>query len=400
MKNIPSSRIKKLSPSAFSGAAFLMATSAIGPGFITQTTVFTQQLFTSFGFVILLSIFIDLVVQLNIWRIVAVTGMQAPAIANNVLPGLGWLLVLLVVAGGLVFNIGNIGGCGMAFQTLFGISTLAGAIISCVIALALFLSAEFGRTMDAFTKLLGFVMIGLTMYTAIKSHPPVTQIVQHTFIPEQPDITAILTIVGGTVGGYISFAGAHRMLDAAKAGKIVMAQTDRSAIQGILIASAMRFLLFVAAAGVVASGVILSAANPAAHVFETAAGLVGLKLFGLVLWAAAITSVVGAAYTSVSFLQALHPFIAAQKRWFIIGFIIISTLIFSAVGNPVNVLVKAGAVNGIILPVSLSVMLVAAGKKNIVGAYRHPAWLKTGGWLVVLALAFMSIRIIAGEFLR
>ena len=62
----------------FYGAALLMATSAIGPGFITQTTVFTQQLFASFGFVILISILLDLVAQLNIWRMIAVTQMHAP----------------------------------------------------------------------------------------------------------------------------------------------------------------------------------------------------------------------------------------------------------------------------------------------------------------------------------
>ena len=37
-------------------AAFLMATSAIGPGFLTQTAVFTNSLLASFGFVILISI--------------------------------------------------------------------------------------------------------------------------------------------------------------------------------------------------------------------------------------------------------------------------------------------------------------------------------------------------------
>lgn len=51
------------------GAAFLMATSAVGPGFLTQTTVFTQTLAASFGFVILLSILLDIGVQLNVWRI-------------------------------------------------------------------------------------------------------------------------------------------------------------------------------------------------------------------------------------------------------------------------------------------------------------------------------------------
>lgn len=58
---------------ALIGAAFLMATSAIGPGFLTQTATFTQALAASFGFVILLSILLDIGAQLNIWRIVAVS---------------------------------------------------------------------------------------------------------------------------------------------------------------------------------------------------------------------------------------------------------------------------------------------------------------------------------------
>jgi Mn2+/Fe2+ NRAMP family transporter len=63
---------------AILGAAFLMATSAIGPGFLTQTTVFTQQLLASFGFVILLSILLDIGAQLNIWRILVVSSKRAP----------------------------------------------------------------------------------------------------------------------------------------------------------------------------------------------------------------------------------------------------------------------------------------------------------------------------------
>ena len=58
------------------GAAFLMATSAIGPGFLTQTATFTNTLLASFGFVILLSILLDIGAQLNIWRIVVVSGSE------------------------------------------------------------------------------------------------------------------------------------------------------------------------------------------------------------------------------------------------------------------------------------------------------------------------------------
>ena len=68
------------------GAAFLMATSSIGPGFLTQTTTFTEQLLASFGFAILISIIIDIGVQMNIWQIIAVSEKRAQDIANDVLP--------------------------------------------------------------------------------------------------------------------------------------------------------------------------------------------------------------------------------------------------------------------------------------------------------------------------
>src|SRR5687767_6552004 len=76
-----------LSPkkSAILGAAFLMATSAIGPGFLTQTAKFTAELGTSFGFVILVSLLLDIGAQLNIWRIIAVAEMRAQDIANRML---------------------------------------------------------------------------------------------------------------------------------------------------------------------------------------------------------------------------------------------------------------------------------------------------------------------------
>jgi Mn2+/Fe2+ NRAMP family transporter len=155
--------MKKNNSSAITGAAFLMATSAIGPGFLTQTTVFTQQLAASFGFVILLSVLLDIGAQLNIWRIIAVTEMRAQLIANTLLPGLGYFLAGLIVMGGLAFNIGNIGGCGLGLQVLTGIDPLYGSIFSCLVALLIFWNKEAGKAIDGFTKLLGMLMILLTL---------------------------------------------------------------------------------------------------------------------------------------------------------------------------------------------------------------------------------------------
>jgi len=376
--------------SAILGAAFLMATSAIGPGFLTQTTVFTSQLLTSFGFVILISILLDIGAQLNIWRVLTMSEMRAQDLANKLLPGLGHFLAALIVLGGLAFNIANMAGCGLGINVLTGINVEAAALISCVAALALFWIKEFGSAMDMFAKVLGLIMIGLTLFVAISSDPPLLETVHRSFIPEKIDVMTIVTLVGGTVGGYISFAGAHRLLDAGIKGQENLPQINRSAVSGIVITGVMRTVLFLAALGVVVDGGILGDKNPAATVFQIAAGNIGYKFFGVVMWSAAITSVVGCAYTSVSFLRSL-PMIENYQRYVISLFIIISTLGFLLLGNPVKLLLAAGTINGFILPIALAVILIAARQKKIVSNYQHPRWMHIAGWCVVGVMTWMAI---------
>lgn len=371
-----------------------MATSAIGPGFLTQTTKFTADLLASFGFVILISLLLDIGAQINIWRIITVSEKRAQDIANNILPGLGPMLAILIGFGGLVFNIGNIGGTGLGLNALTGTDIKTGAIISCAISLCIFWYGEAGKVIDVFVKILGVLMILFTGYIAISSHPPVAEALYRTVWPQKIDVVKIVTLVGGTVGGYISFAGAHRLLDAGIKGKKMLPQVTRSSVSGIVITSVMRFVLFFAVLGVVWQGANLSATNPAGSVFQIAAGNIGYRAFGFVMWCAAITSVVGASYTSISFFKTLHPSIEKNSRVLVSLFIITSTIIFLFLGNPVALLIVAGAVNGLILPIALTLILIAANKKKIVGDYHHPLWMQIAGWLVVVAMSWMGWRTI------
>lgn len=382
--------MKKFDWSVLLGAAFLMATSSIGPGFLTQTTVFTEQLRASFGFVILTTIILDIGAQLNVWRVIGISGKRGQDVANMVLPGLGYLVALLIVMGGLAFNIGNIAGAGMGFNVLFGLDNVTGAVISAVIAISIFIMKEAGRLMDKFTQAAGFVMIALTLYVAISSAPPVGEAIEKTIVPDTIDPMTIVTIVGGTVGGYITFSGGHRLIDAGIIGKEALPEISRSAVTGVCLTGVMRVLLFLATLGVVSAGLALDSANPPASVFHLAAGNVGYKVFGVVMWAAAISSVVGAAYTSVSFIRTFNKWIDANYRWFVIAFIIFSTFVFAVVGQPVKTLIVVGTLNGLILPITLLVMLVAAHKKSIVGDYKHPIWMTAFGAVVVAMTAYMG----------
>jgi len=198
------------------GAAFLMATSAIGPGFLTQTSQFTAKYLASFAFVIACVIIMDAVAQTNIWSIIGVSGKRGQEIANTVLPGLGVFLTFLVVLGGLAFNIGNVGGVALGFDAMFGLHEKIGALLGGTLAICIFLSKSGKAAVDKVAQVLGAIIILVMLFVAISSKPPVGEAVVRMFTPERPGsmVGPMLTLLGGSCGGYITLSGAHRPLDA------------------------------------------------------------------------------------------------------------------------------------------------------------------------------------------
>lgn len=380
---------------ALLGAAFLMATSAIGPGFLTQTSTFTNEFKASFGFVILVSIILSAIAQINIWRVLCVTGLRGQDVANKVLPGLGYFVSFMIVLGGLVFNIGNVGGGALGMNTLLGIPVKWGYLIVGTLAIMVFLLKNAKAAMDMITKVLCAIMIVVIFVVIIAVKPPVGEAIKNTFVPAsgvQALFPAILTLMGGTVGGYITFSGAHRLIDAGITGKENMKEINKSSLMGIVIATIVRIFLFLAVLGVVITGFSLDKANPAASAFREGAGEIGYRFAGLVLLCAAITSIIGAAYTSVSFLKTFHKKVEENENLIIIGFIIASTLIMFVLGNPAVLLVLAGAFNGLILPITLGICLIASQMKSVMGEdYKHPVILLVLGILVVILSAYMGV---------
>lgn len=381
--------------SAVLGAMFLMATSAIGPGFITQTTAFTVQLAAAFAFAIVVSILVDIAVQLNVWRVIGVSGQRAHELANTVLPGSGYVLAALVVTGGLVFNIGNISGTGLGTDAMLGLDVKLGAVISVAIAIAIFLVKRAGAAVDKIVVFLGFLMIALTTWVAITSGPPVGEALRNAVVPEEVDFLVITTLIGGTVGGYITYAGAHRLLDSGLTGAGNAKDIAKSSVVGILVTGVMRVVLFLAILGVVAGGATLAAESPTASAFEQAAGNVGLRAFGVILWAASITSVIGASYTSVSFLTSRHTS-ERRRNLMTVGFIAIGLALFLILNKaPVTLLIFAGAFNGLILPIGFTIILfVAWRRRDLLHGYQYPKWLLLVGvlaWLLTLYLGWQSL---------
>jgi len=380
----------------FLGAMFLMATSAIGPGFITQTTAFTDQLKAAFAFAIVVSILFDIAIQLNVWRVIGVSGRRAQDLANSVVPGAGYVLSALDVLGGLVFNIGNIAGTSLGLNAIFGLDVRIGAALSAAVAIGIFLVRRAGVAMDRVVIILGLVMIALTTFVAIKTQPPLGDALVQTVSPDTASFLVITTLIGGTVGGYIVYAGAHRLVDNGIQGVEYVPQITRSSIMGVVITGVMRVLLFLAVLGVVSAGAKLGELNPAGDAFKFALGASGEVVFGIILWSAAITSVIGASYTSTSFLKVLGPWVTRYERWVVCGFIVASTTVFLVLATtPVKLLIFAGAFNALILPFGLGFLLwIAARRRDLIGGYKYPVWLIVIGvtaWVATIYLGYNSL---------
>lgn len=389
------------------GAIFLMATSAIGPGFITQTATFTAQLGAAFAFAILVSVLIDFAVQMNIWRMITVSGKRAGDLANEAVPYSGHVLGVLIVIGGLAFNIGNIAGGGLGLNALLGIDPKLGGLLTGLLAIGIFLFKKAGRAVDITVMVLGVGMILMTVFVAIVSAPPVGEAFRQTFVPDTINFATITTIVGGTVGGYITYAGAHRYLESGLTGPDHIKGVHRASMQGILVTGIMRYVLFLAVLGVVASGVVLDvsgqAANPAAQAFGVVLGDAGIRIFGFIFWAAAITSVIGAAYTSATFLSVFSKRLAGgwPLQLATVAFILVSLLVYALIGTaPAALLVFVGGFNGLILPIGLSIFMYIGWfrQRDVLGGYRYPKWLLIVGTIATLLSFWMGANSIGPIF--
>lgn len=397
---------KRVGRSAVIGAIFLMATSAIGPGFITQTATFTQTMGASFAFAILLSVIIDICVQLNIWRMITSSGKRAGELANSAIPFSGHVIAVLVIIGGLAFNIGNIAGGGLGLNALLGVDTKLGGLITGALAIIIFLIKKAGRVMDIVLIILGIGMIVMTIVVAIVSGPPIGDALRQTIVPDSINFATITTIVGGTVGGYITYSGAHRYLDSGHTGPEYAGPVMRAASNGVFVTGIMRYVLFLAILGVVASGVSLDlsgqAANPAGQAFGAVLGDAGLRIFGAIFWAAALSSVIGAAYTSATFLSTFHPrFLGGWSlQWATVIFIVVSWIIYLSIGTaPAAILVFVGGFNGLILPIGLTIfMYIGWFRRDLLGTRKYPLWLLIAGTLVTLLTWYMGITSVGPIF--
>ncbi|HIW99933.1 MAG TPA: hypothetical protein H9871_07290, partial [Candidatus Nesterenkonia stercoripullorum] len=190
-----------------------------------------------------------------------------------------------------------------------------------------------------------------------------------------------------------------RLIDSGIKGPESVKDITRASVLGIIVTGVMRVLLFLAILGVVAGGVTLAGDNIAADAFQAAAGEIGVRLFGIVLWAAGLTSVIGASYTSITFITSQRTS-AITRNLLTVAFVVVGAVLYLTLNQaPQTLLIFAGAINGLILPIGFTVVLwVAWRRRDLLHGYHYPRWLAIVGtvaWMLTIYLGWNSLAGIA-----
>lgn len=386
-------KLKEIGPGAIITASF------IGPGTVTTAT----RAGAGFGFALLWAVVFAIVATIILQEMVARIGVVTKQglgenirelFDNKILKFASVYIVMIAVAIGCAAYIsGDLLGTSLGVSYLFNVSENIVAPILGVIILLLALSGGY-KVIEKLMIIL-IIIMGITFITTMfVAGPDILELLKGAFVPGIPSgsILLVIALIGTTVVPYNFFI--HAQTASEKWG-------DTSRI------SDMRFdtILMISVGGLITAAILITAGalihgTEVTSVVELAAPLeplmgglapvfisVGLFAAG---FSSAIASPMGAAATVSSFMQWKGGF--QNKKYKLIFALVISIgIITSAIGfEPLEVLLIAQALNGLILPIIAIFIMIVINKKGLMGNFKNPLALNIAGYAITAGVAFLG----------
>lgn len=386
-------KLKEIGPGAIITASF------IGPGTVTTAT----RAGAGFGFALLWAVIFAIAATIILQEMVARIGVVTKQglgenirelFDNKILKFASVYIVMIAVAIGCAAYIsGDLLGTSLGVSYLFNVPENIVAPILGVIILILALSGGY-KVIEKLMIIL-IIIMGITFITTMfVAGPDILELLKGAFVPGIPSgsILLVIALIGTTVVPYNFFI--HAQTASEKWG-------DTSKI------SDMRFdtILMISVGGLITAAILITAGaliqgTEVTSVVELAAPLeplmgglapvfisVGLFAAG---FSSAIASPMGAAATVSSFMHWKGGF-TNKKYKMIFALVIIIGIITSAIGfEPLEVLLIAQALNGLILPIIAIFIMIVINKKGLMGNFKNPLALNIAGYVITAGVTFLG----------
>ncbi len=382
------------------GPEMIITASFVGPGTVTTMTQGGAGFGYSLLWAVVFSIIATIALQEMVARLALVTneglGEAIRDIFNHQLLKLitVWFSMIAVAVGCAAYISGDLLGTSLGAAYLLGIPENYIAPVIGIVILLIGLSGSYDLIEKVMTVLV-LIMGVIFITTVIVIQPDFGAVLKGAFIPSIPNgsLLTIIALIGTTVVPYNFFIHAssiHERFNGIKDLRIVRIDTIVAIGLGGLISAAILIT-----AGTLIHGKevtsLVELSEPLKPILGDLAPIfmsVGLFSAGL---SSAIASPMGAAATISSCLR-WKGGVKSKKYRLVFAIVIFIGIITSSLGfEPLEVLLIAQALNGIILPLIAILIFVILNKKNMMGKFANGIVLNIIGLFVVLVVSFLGV---------
>ena len=381
------------------GPGMIITASFIGPGTVTTMTQSGAGFGYSLLWAVVFSVIATIVVQEMIIRLSLVTREGLGEAIQSLLQHkvgkfiLVWFILIVVTLGCAAYISGDLIGTSLGAAYLLH---LPKHVVAPIIGIIILLIGVLGNY-DFLEKVMIVLMVimGLIFITTmILVQPDVGAIFKGALVPTVPNgsMLTVIALIGTTVVPYNFFihsTAVHERFHSIKALRFARWDTVLSITIGGIISAAILISAATLIRGEEVSSVI-QLARPLEPILGQAAPYamsIGLFAAGL---SSALASPTGAAAT-ISSLLGWKGGMSSKKYKTVFACIIIVGIISSALGfEPLQVVLVAQALNGMILPIVAIVIFIIINRRRLLGDYvNNWKWNVIGG-LVVAVITFLG----------
>ncbi|AJC72373.1 hypothetical protein X802_09610 [Thermococcus guaymasensis DSM 11113] len=397
--------LKALGPGLIVTAAF------VGPGTVTTTSSSGAK----YGYVLLwaltFSVFATIVLQEMSARIAIATGkplaefIRTSLSKNPTVNKIAAALVVLAIGvGNAAFQTGNLTGAAIGLNTILGSSPILWLWVIGIIATILLWTGSYKvieKFLTALVAVMGFAFL-VDMFVA---KPDWGQVAVHLVKPTIPEgaLTIVLALIGTTVVPYNLFLHSSSVLEKGWKGRVGIKIMRWDTIIGVLLGGIFSWAIMITAAAVLhPKGIIVKSAGDMAVQLEPLLGRAAAAFFAIGLFGAGMSSAVTAPLAGAYAIQQSLGLPRDMKdkhfrTWLILimlaglGF---GTMVFATGRSPIEAIIFAQAVNGVLLPIVAWMLLYAANKKEYLGEYTNGPISNVLGGIAVVTATILGIRLI------
>lgn len=388
-------RLKTIGPGAMVAAAF------IGPGTVTTASVTGAE----FGYALLWTIAFSIIATIVLQEMAARLGLVSGEGLGEALrerfenPLVEYLSIFLVVGaigvGTAAYEAGNILGGAAGLATITGVSSTIWGIVMGLVAGVLLFTGRYKLIERALVGLVAIMAFSFVT-SAILIGPDVDAILAG-FVPGIPSGSQYLItgLVGTTIVGYNLFLHASNVQERwSGPGDLPQSRTDT--ILSIAIGGFITITIMVTAAAAFPTGTELSDVGRMAEQLKPLAGPYAKLFFSIGLFAAGFTSATTAplagAWATAGALGWESDLKSTKFRAVWGTILTVGVLSVLLGGSPVEIIVFAQVVNGILLPIVAVFLIYAMNQDELLGQYTNGTVANTLGAVVTVIVVWLGIR--------